>query len=234
MPRRSPDHRGLAVLRAAETTEPFDATHPYERGLHTLVTEGVVIQEDVADAYDLYVVPEQRHVVNALLLAKATDTQIELALDLPGLVLPAYRHLFFDRHVFRHALDVGAWVRALPQGPRELYVLAIERGPEALADMFRIGERALPDPKKILRHVLADQYTRFQEHRGQELTSTVAQAALKTGRDAVKTALLLITQSKDAAEAQKAEIQALFELKTEDHTATPEQDGLVLADIVGR
>ncbi len=234
MPRSSPDHRGLAVIRAAESTDPFDATHPYELGLHTLLTEGVVIQEDVGDAYELYREPAQRHVVNALLIAKATDTQIELALDLPGLVLPAYRHLFFDRTVFRHALDVGCWVRALPEGQRELYTIAIERGPEALADMFRIGERAPVDPKKVLRLVLVDQYARFQEHRGQDLTARGTQVALKVGTDAVKTALHLINHSKDAVESQKAEIQALFDLKTEDLTSTPEQDGLVLADILGR
>lgn len=212
-----------------------DSTDARETALFHLVKsageESLVAM--VEDAYLIYVTREYRHVLNALLLGKATDGLVRDALDIGEGVMSAYRHLFFDVEVFRHALDVHAYIRGLDCSDveREHYNVAVQQGPAVLAEKFRIGERKPVDPKEVMRTTLGDLYARFQQHRGLAIDSAKAQAALRLAPELLRAAALVneksATQSENAAHAIKLALHLV------DETKTPEVAQISLSDIAG-
>lgn len=226
MPRQTPDHRGRRVLELAASGKPIEGGHPSEVALFYLVKSGEVQSKDVEEAYCAYLDPDSAHVLNALILGKATDAEIQEALEVPEGVLQAYRHLFFDRGVFRHALDVIKYVRELGCGDpyHKYYKTAIEKGPMALANRFRVGERPGLDPRQVLKNLMHDKYDKFLSHRGHELTQNIAKEALKWGQAAAHAAALVIDKGGDEKRNALSELRLVLE--TRDLTQTPEQAGV--------
>lgn len=192
---------------------------PRESALFHLSRSGGadVIIADVDDAYGLYVTPEYRHVVDALLLAKATDGEVCAALDLAPNVLSVYRHLFFDRTVFGHALEAHAYARDVicDDEERKNYTVAVRQGPATLIEKFRIGERPLPDHKAFMREVISDLMAGFRTNRGCDVTSATAQAAFRLAPDILRYAAAL-GQSGPGARAEEAAKAIRLALRVEE------------------
>ena len=136
MPRNPPDYRAQRAMEAVKARVAFETDDADERHLYLLMTTQEVASYDVEDATLMWLHEESRHVVNALLLAKATDEQICTGLDISVTALMPYKRLFFDRSVFRNALDAIRYVKELQIDPamRQYYTTAIEQGPEFLID----------------------------------------------------------------------------------------------------
>jgi hypothetical protein len=223
MPRREPDHNAQRVLTLVQTRTPYQGDHPDEMSLFQLLTTGQSPIPEVDDAYELFTHPEDRHIVNALLLAKAPVEQISSSLSMSVPLVSAYRHLFFDRDVFRHDLDVKNYINmlAVPEEIRAYYNLACKRGFRSLANSFHIGEQVPVSPKEALQELLADQIDRARAHRGQRLDTEIARTALEWGRAAMSTAnILLRTEPQDGKNALQ---ELKLALLTQDHTTTIEE-----------
>lgn len=226
MPVAPPDFRARRVLADAG----WDPADPRESALRELVTTGEMLISEVADAYALYTEPAFRHVVDALLIAKATDVEVASALDVEPRVLNPYRHLFFDRTVFRNALEVHAYVAAQAEDVRDAcYLVATRQGVATLADRFRIGRAPDLDPKQVLREILTDLHARFTEHRGEVLTSALAQAALRLAPEVIKAAALVNEKGGSHASAAVSALKLALDLKDE----TAEQPALPIGEIAG-
>jgi hypothetical protein len=225
--RAPPDHRGKQIIELAKAGAPVDlALDPREIALFYRVKSQPCPLPEVDDAYDLYATNQHRHLLDALFLGQATDAQLFESLQISHLVLSTYRYLFCDKSVFRHALDVHSYVQALTchKDLAQYYTVAIKQGPTVLLSDLRLGERPPVDPKATLRSLTSDFFTRFQAHRGQALTSRVAQEAFKWGRAAADTSVLLIQHDSNKAEAALEDLK--LALASVDHTATPDEAGL--------
>ena len=216
MNRRPPDHRARAILASDDASA---WTDPRESALFHFVKTGgrEVIIADVEDAYGVYFTPEYRHVVDALLLAKASDGDVCSALDLAPNVLSVYRHLFFDRSVFNHALEAHTYANTVPCSDKERqhYLTAVMQGPAALFEQFRIGERPPPDVKSFMREVMADLMVGFRQHRGQDISSPIAQAAFRLAPEILRYAASM-SQAGPGARAEEAAKAIRLALKVEE------------------
>lgn len=216
MKRRPPDHRAQAVLASPDDKNWED---PRESALFHFVKSGGrdVIIGDVEDAYGVYFTPAYRHVIDALLLGKASDGEVCSALDLAPNVLSVYRHLFFDRSVFGHALEAHAYANTVPctDSERQHYLTAVQQGPSALVEKFRIGERPPPDVKAFMREVMSDLMVGFRQHRGHDIASPIAQAAFRLAPEILRYASSM-SQAGPGARAEEAAKAIRLALRVEE------------------
>lgn len=233
MPRIPPDHRAQRVLRAIQEKAAFVTDDADERHLYLTLTTGEAPSLDVEEAALMWFNEEGRHVFNALLLAKTTDEQLCSGLDVSITALMPYKRLFFDRSVFRNALDAIAYVKDLSVEPaiRAHYQTAIEQGPEFLINKFRVGTRPALDPRTVIQLVLNDTTDRFVTHRGQALDSMTAREALRWGAQALQAAAMSIDKGSDDTKNALSELKVIM-LRTENRTKTPEEAGIDPADVV--
>lgn len=126
------DERYLATLRA--TVEPTD---PYEQALWRLHTAGIV-DKDIVRVIDAYEDTFERELLQAWIIAGATDQDLNVRLGMSlGMIAP-FRRLCCDVTVFRDRLEMLRWsvnYKGTTQGK-----LLIERavhldGVEAVADL---------------------------------------------------------------------------------------------------
>lgn len=196
---------------------------PRESALFHLVKSGGrdVIIGDVEDAYAVYFKPEYRHVVDALLLGKATDGEICSSLDFAPNVISVYRHLFFDRSVFTNALEAHDYAVRVPcsDAERQNYLSALRQGPSPLLDKFRIGARPDPDVKAFLREVMNDLMSGFREHRGHDVSAPIAQAAFRLAPEILRYAAAM-TQASPTVRAEEAAKAIRLALKIEEEVDT--------------
>jgi hypothetical protein len=233
MPRKPPDHVGLRVTAEAQTNDAPIGDHPFEVPLFYLVKTGSCHSPDVEEAYSIYITDEQRHVIDAALIAKASDEDLRTELSIGPTVMAAYRHLFFDRTVFRHDLDVATYIHQLEieDEVRSIYTCAVQQGADVLLAKHHIGPRAPLDPKEVLRRTLAAFYERSQAHRGEQITSEAARESLKWAKEAVNASVVLIDKGSNQAEAALKDLRLTLEVRNQ--TVTLEQIGIKPGEIVG-
>jgi|GEM_PF-5087201 len=229
MPRTPPDARRRRVFQAVQNKEQFKTDDADERHLYLCLTTGEAVSVEVEDALYLWLAEESRHVINALLLSKATDDQISLGLDMSPTMLAPYKRLFFNRAVFRNSLDVVTYVKNdlldIDLEHRGYYETAIQQGPEFLINRFRVGARPAVNPREVIKIVLGDAVDRFVAHRGQGLDSKVTKEAIRWGAQALSAASMAIDKGSDQRQSVLSELKSIM-LKTEDKTETPTEAGI--------
>jgi len=188
MRRRRPDWRLLAVKSATEP--PKDAL---ELALYDLLRTNIIDNEPVAYAAEVYGRESEREILQAWLLAGATDDQVFESLGVPCQVTQAYRELFFDVTAFRDRLDMLSWVSdytkvhgGSPYGTRLLQT-AMTRGVDTLRWLFG-PNNADVDPNMVLQHAMSDAYYRGKSNRDYALHSKEAGMAHNFMNTAVKIA----------------------------------------------
>jgi hypothetical protein len=171
-------------------------------------------------------------VLNAAILGKATNDQISEALEMAPTTLSVYRYLFCDRNVFSHALLIPDYIRGLDIADqyKEWYAIAHTRGPKSLLKRFTVGTPIPLSPDEVLQDIAADQYDRFLTHRGEQITSNIAMAALNWGKEAAKTASIII-QRGESRPASGHEAMKIA-LKVTDQTSSPEEAGVQAEEIL--
>lgn len=235
MPRQPPNHRALRIAGQVARREAASHDHPFDSALYHALLNGDCPISIVEEAAQWHADDGMRHLLDALYVGKCPPKEIAAGLDLDVAVLGPYEHLFFDRTVFRHALDVMRYSQEVETPAdmpvvREYYEVAVRQGPQFLINRFRIGARPVPDPKAMLDIIAHDQMDRFLSHRGQTITSDTAREAFKWGQAAVSTAGALLNEagkkgSKDAFQKLKILLQV------NDQTATMEEAGIAPEDI---
>lgn len=186
---RRPDARYRVTLRAA--AEP---SNPHEAALWRFLNQNEETS-GIIRVVDIYEDVFEREVLQAWIIAGATDEVIEQRLGTPPEVVTAYRHLCCNIGAFRDRLELLRWVR-IYEGTREGKLL-LERavhadGVEAVAHLC--GFESALDPNRVNEQVMREAYFRgVGTLRGSGLSSTDAAAAHQ----------LLKTATATAAAAQK-------------------------------
>ena len=143
MPVRDLAQRSLNAHAAK--TEP---QQPYERAFW-LIERGEGDNSEhimpVAYAMEIRRNPFECDILDAWLLSRAQDSDVEKWLKVPASTVAAYRHLYFDVTAFRDELDILSWVRAQTElreegdyGP-SLFKTAVPTGMAALIWLFGGG-----------------------------------------------------------------------------------------------
>lgn len=234
MPRQPPNHRALKIAEQLARGEEVSHDHPFDSALFHALRTGDCPISIVEEAAQWHSDDGMRHLLDALYIGKCPAKEIAIGLDLDPAVLGPYEHLFFDRTVFRHALDVLRYSQDVEPPAdmpilKEYYDVAVKQGPQFLLNRFRIGARPIPDPKAMLDTIAHDQMDRFLSHRGQTITSETAREAFKWGQAAVSTAGALLNEagkkgSKDAFQKLKILLQVNDQTTTmEAEDITPDQ-----------
>ncbi len=196
MPLRDPAHRWHAIERAPECPE-----HAIEAELWRALREQGP-HGDSSLAYEVYA-DGARWCMQGWLLSKAKDEDIAKRLGFPDGLVRAYRHLFFDTTVFRHHLDLVAWIKRLngdPAYPAEALQFlrwAVMYGPEAIAYMS--GVPVSLDPRVVQEQTMIDSYYRSLQGRDAAIDSAAAKEALKHMQLAVNQAAVLSKASPPSA-----------------------------------
>lgn len=186
----------------------------------------------VMSAYEIFQ-SRYHHVLDALCLCAAKESEVESALELKPGVYAVYQTLFFDRAVFGSVFAMRQYVEnlRLSKDEREIYELALIEGAQRLLDRYRLTPKPAPDPQTVLEDMMGEAHGRAFEHRGKPITSKVAQESFKWGRAAAATAATI----KSAASANRISdaLSALeFALTSKPSTTTPEELGVSLDEIV--
>lgn len=194
-----PDQRARRIIAAAHDGLDEEIVEPLERELFHFVKTGSTASAEIQQACDLYWDIEFRHVMNALFLSGGLISSVASGLSIAEATLSAYRYLFFDPDVFPHNLAKTRYVKRLECSDeyRALYELAIERGPSELIERFRIGARPRLEPETLIYDAMADMWSKFLMHRGFTVTSDTAKEALRWGEAALRTAKMVLENSRE-------------------------------------
>lgn len=177
MRRRNPDARGLDAINAPEPPE-----NRFEAALWRLAHREGDPDKIVAWAWEIYSELSEREVLQAFVLARASDEEVFEILKVPPPVTQAYRHLFFDVGMFRDELHLLSWIDHYESGKigsqkgGALLRKALMGGVPALRWIYGRGDAA-PDPMEVQRQVMTDAYYRGQAHRMYDLGSNEMKAA---------------------------------------------------------
>lgn len=188
MPRRSPDHRAIAVVSMREPP-----AHPLEHALWR-ARRSQPADEAVIRALELSV-GKACDCVRGWLLSTSNDDEISRRTRLSIDVIGAFRHLFFDVGVFRDHIDLVEWVRETSEAPdaspgSTQYVRwAVMYGIEAVA--YLSGLPVAIDPAVVQTQAMIDGHFKSLMGREAGLDSGVAREALKHQQMAVAQAAVL-------------------------------------------
>lgn len=218
---RNPAHRYTALHAAVHAAVQPDALvpeHPLELALWNLLRQQAATDDAVEYAHEIFTGTTEREIMQAWLLANATDVDIFQWLRVPEAVTRAYRFLFFDCHVFRDELNVLRWVReyethqnGTPYGAKLLQT-ALHGGVDQLAWLFGRGT-AVVDPNRVVNTVMTDAFFRSRAHRGASIASEEVRAAHGFMNTAFKAATAAGNRS--APDAGKLLINLRFREMTE-------------------
>lgn len=193
-----------------------------------------VPDQDFVIAADLYMDLEYRHIINALLLARATPDQVHDGLSIGPRVIDYYGSFFFDTSVFSHNIARIRFINELDLPPEVVthYRMAVERGPEEVIRRYRVGWRPKIHPKAITEQLVDDMTARFNTHRGQPITSDHAREALKWGEAAMRGAKQLHDFEVDADDANRGGNDLRIALTVENLKSAPTEVGIVPGEII--
>lgn len=177
MKRRRPEHRFLAVSRCKQ--EPAE---PLEAALWHLMCGETTTMQSVEWAFDIYKEQREREILQACLVARASEVEISNVLRVPPEVTRAFRHLFFDIEAFRDELHLLTWIDDYAIGREgtaygaQLLRTAVTAGFDGLRWMFGRGKTTI-DAQDVLQRVMTDAYFRGAINNGQGVDSGQAKAA---------------------------------------------------------
>lgn len=230
-PAVAPWHKYEEIAALAEKTGVEPPTEALDLALFR-VLRGNKDDSVVATAYEIFR-SSYRHVLDALSLCLAKESEVEAALELRPGVYAVYQTLFFDRAVFANVFAMRQYVQGLrlTKDEREIYELALVEGAPRLLDRYRLAPRTAPDPQSVLEDMMGEAHSRAFEHRGKPLTSKVAQESFKWGRAAAATAAS-IKAGASANRISDALAALEFALTSKNSTATPEELGVTRDEIV--
>jgi len=216
MPRRErhPDERYFAALRVQD-----EPAHPLEAALWRLRHQGVG-DEAILRVVDLYEDVFEREILQAWIIAGASDDALNKRLDISHTVLPYYRHLCCNTQVFRDKLELFRWVKNY-QGTREGKLL-LERavhvdGLEAVAHLC--GVATVLDAAHVNEQAMRETYFRGM---GTLRSSQISSADAAAAHSQLKTAgaFAQATQRRGAPNLN----EVLFKLKHREMTMQADED----------
>jgi hypothetical protein len=205
---RRPDDRYRAALRS--TAEPVQ---PYEADLWRLKNQGVSA-DPIIRVVDVFEDAFERELLQAWIIAGASDTDIHARLGMSLDMLGPFRHLCCNVNVFRDKLELLRWIRAY-DGTREGRLL-LDRavhldGVEAIAHFC--GLPATLDPNHVNEQVMRETYFRSI---GTMRNSSIAGADAQAAHQLMKTATVAAVAAQKRGAPNMAE--TLLKLKHREMT----------------
>jgi hypothetical protein len=202
-----------------------------EKSLVELLTNGVTADETVTYAYNIFSDNFKREVLEAFVLAKATEDDIWNTLKIPKEVTKVYHNLFFDTSVFKDELDVEAYAQTYPKTPtswgHDLKCCALTLGLNYMKYRFSRGPITI-DITTSLNEMIANASFLSRAARLNPLDSEATKEA-RHWMDAAIKAMVAYVSVKPATEAVKDEFELV--LKAIDQTTT-EQVAVNLDELV--
>ena len=223
-----PRHRYLAVLAAANEALPAPED-PLEAALYALASSGSCPDPNVSYAYDLYALENHRAAMDAFLLSKVPPELIAGALEIPPLVIAAYRHLFMDTDVFRNRLELVTYAADYEGNAyaKELVRTAVLIGCDYLLWAFGKPDPAL-DNRAVVRRTMVDAFFRGMAHKGNPITSATVKEAQKWWANAIRNAQILEDidprTAKSALEDLRLALGQMDETLSTDEAPVPVED----------
>lgn len=182
---RFPDDRYYAALRSVDAP-----VHPFENALWCLKNMDVGT-EAIMRVVDVYEDHFERELLQAWIIAGASDEDLNKRLGMSLDMLPAYRHLCCNTFAFRDKLEMLRWIRMYdgsPEGKLLLSRAAHLDGVEAIAHFC--GLKSSLDPSHVNEQVMRESYFRsVGTLRASSITSGEATAAHALMKTATATAL---------------------------------------------
>ena len=226
------DNLALAVRPENEHEEVALAPlpeHIYDRKMWDAL-QGISSDAHIVWALEIYNSMYEREILQAWLLARAGDADIEKWLRVPPDVTRIYRHLFFNVDAFRDELDLLSWVneyeaekKGTPYGA-QLLRDAVQGGLEKLCWIFGHNMFVI-DPELVKQRAMTDMYIRSLAGRGHGITSKEARAALDFSNSALRAAQIVGRTS--IPDAQAFLLKLRYREMTEAVTATALTDEIL-------
>jgi hypothetical protein len=220
------NHR-FETLKAGE-----NPANDLENSLVEILRTGKTSNADVQYAYDIYVDEYKREVLEAFLLASATDKDIFDVIKIPESVSAVYRPIFFDQSVFRDELDRECYAQTYPKKPsswgHDLKICALTLGLDYMRYRFSRGPITV-DITGALNEMIATASFLSKAGRINPMDSTATKQSLNWMAAAVKT-MEAYVKVKPATEARKDEFELV--LKTIDESTEEEQPKIDITDLV--
>ncbi|HET6494036.1 MAG TPA: hypothetical protein VFH61_01570, partial [Thermoleophilia bacterium] len=205
---REPDDRYHAALRAAQ-----EPAQPFEAALWRLKNQG---QGDdvIVRLVDAYEDPFERELLQAWILAGATDEDISTRLGAWGDILTPYRHLCCNVFTFRDRLEMLRWVHRY-EGTREGKLLLTRAvhfdGVEALAHLCGLTSNL--SPSHVNEQAMRETYFRSM---GTMRSTSISSAENQAVHQMIKTAMTAAAASQKSGAPNINE--ALLKLKHREMT----------------
>jgi hypothetical protein len=202
---RRPDKRSID-LRAAVAAGAASGLHPTDAAYCAFVATGSTEDPEVAHACEIANNEYEAEILNAFMLANASDEQLELHLRIPRGVSVAYRRLFFDVSHFRDELDIYSWVRELEETRAvskhavTLLKQAMQTGVDGLLWIYSRVKQPI-DPTAVIQEVLVSAYMRAKQYKSADIKSAASREAHTHMNTAMKAASTLIQQAASTGNA---------------------------------
>ena len=229
-----PDHRARRIEASVSANAPDESLETLERAFFHFVKTGEAGMPEVPSACELYQDEEYRHLFSALALAEANGESVASGMGISETAYAAFRSLFFDVKVFPHNPAKTRYVKRLdcPDDFRQFYEVAIERGASELIERYRIGARPRLEPENLIYDAMGDMWTKFLSHRGFNVTSDTAKEAFRWGEGALRTAKLLLDNSREERRNAGTTDDLRIALEIRNETKTLEDLDLSPEDLV--
>lgn len=201
---RRPDKRSFTIKQRYEAKLPLEGTSPIDAAYYDVLAKGVTDNASVTHACEIAANEYETEILNAFMLAGATDQQLETHFRIPQDVSRAYRHLFFDPSHFRDELDVYSWVREqesakdVSQHAISLLKQALSTGVDGLLWVYSRVKTPV-DPSAVIQDVLMHAYMRAKQHRAADIKSAAGKEAHTHMGTAMKAASMLIQHAATAS-----------------------------------
>lgn len=200
---RRPDKRSYTIKQRHSAGLSPEGHNIVDAAYYEYLRAGHTDNAAVMHACEIAANEYETEILNAFMLAGATNEQLETHFRIPPDVSTAYRHLFFDPSHFRDELDVYSWVREQEQGrlvsPHAVGLLkqALSTGVDGLLWVYSRVKNPV-DPTAVIQDVLMHAYMRAKQHRAADIKSTAAKEAHTHMGTAMKAAGMLIQHAASA------------------------------------
>lgn len=177
-----PDHIYDAIVSAVAADNVAPTTSTCANGVGEILLGNTdAVPYEITYAFDTYLNPYKREVVEAFIIAGADAKHIHEVLRIPVEVMEVYLEVFFDVNVFRDRLDLESYVREYPRDHDEGYgadlkLSALDKGLHWISVKFGRHEYDVP-AAAALKETIGQAYYYAKEGHNAKLTSLEAREA---------------------------------------------------------
>lgn len=220
--RITPDHRALNIQQGQEPQTETEKQYKSVLG-------GSTAYEHVIYANDIYGDEYKSEVLEAFLLSRAIESDVEKILRVPTAIVQIYKYLFFDLDVFKDELDIESYANTYIESDfgKDLKVCAITLGLDYLRYRFSRGQHIDIDIVTALQNMIETGFILSKATRLNPLDSSAAKEARQWMLSAIR-GVESYAKVKPVLEETSDEFKIILE--TIDHTTNELKNPNLLKD----